>query len=217
MAKINLLDTLPRVQRPIDEHAQISPDDRILVWRLGKEYFDGTRQQGCGGYHYDGRWKSVVKRFQDYYGLSGESRVLDIGCAKGFLLHDFLEEIPGVTVFGLDISDYALRNATEQVKPFLRMGNAKELPFADNFFDLVVSINSLHNILELHEVKMALSEIQRVSRKHSFVSVGAYSDEEEKKKLDKWAVVATVYLHCEDWEKLFEEVGYTGDYWWFKP
>ena len=97
------------------------------------------------------------------------------------------------------------------------MGNAKELPFADNFFDLVVSINSLHNILELDEVKMALSEIQRVSRKHSFVSVGAYSNEEEKKKLDKWAVVATVYLHCEDWEKLFEEVGYTGDYWWFKP
>ena len=217
MAKINLLDTLPQVQRPVDERAHVSPEDRILSWKLSNEYFDGTRQQGYGGYYYDRRWKPVVRRFQSYYGLTGESSVLDIGCAKGFLLHDFVEEIPGVTVAGVDISEYALRNATEKVKSFLYMANAKELPFPNKSFDLVISINSLHNILKVDEVKIALGEIERVSRRHKFVSVGAYSNEEEKKRLDKWAVVATTYLHCHEWEKLFKEAEYQGDYWWFKP
>ena len=217
MAKINLLDTLPEVQRPIDERAQVSPEDRILSWKLGKEYFDGTRQQGYGGYYYDGRWKPVVRRFQEYYTLTDNSSILDIGCAKGFLLHDFLEEIPGITVAGIDISEYALRNPTEKVKPFVYMANAKELPFPDKSFDLIISINSLHNILGLDEVKTALREIERVGRKHKFISLGAYSNEEEKEKLDTWAVVATTYLHCREWEKLFQEAGYKGDYWWFTP
>lgn len=217
MAEIDLVDILPKVQRPIEERSMTSVDDRILVRRLGKEYFDGTRQQGYGGYHYDGRWKPVVHRFKDYYDLSNDSHILDIGCAKGFLLHDFLEEMPGVTVAGLDISDYALSCATDLVKPFICLGNAKELPFPDDFFDLVICINSLHNILELDEVKLALREIERVSRKHKFIKVGAYQNKEEKAILDKWAVVAKVYLQREDWVQLFDEAGYTGDYAWFNP
>ena len=217
MAEIDLLDTLPQVQRPIKERAQASEEDRRLAWRLGREYFDGTRKQGLGGYYYDGRWRSVVKRLKEYYALTSESTVLDIGCAKGFLLHDLMEEIPGITVAGLDISDYALRNATEVVAPYIYMGNAKELPFPDDSFSLVISINSLHNILDLDEVRMALREIERVSRKHKYVKVGAYRNAEEKARLDKWAVVATTYLHCEKWESTFAEVGYTGDYGWFRP
>ncbi|HAM37841.1 MAG TPA: ubiquinone/menaquinone biosynthesis protein [Elusimicrobia bacterium] len=217
MAKVNLLDTLPKTVRPVAERSQVSAEDRLLSWKLDKEYFDGTRQQGLGGYYYDGRWKSVVKRFKEYYELNSESKVLDVGCAKGFLIHDFLEEIPGITVAGIDISEYALSNATDKAKPHICMANAKELPFPDKYFDLVISINSLHNILELEEVKNALREIERVSRRHKYISIGAYSNGEEKNKLDKWAVVATTYLHCDEWEKMFREVGYTGDYWWFKP
>lgn len=217
MAEIDLMDTLPKVQRPIDERAATSEEDRKLSWKIGEEYFDGTRQQGLGGYYYDGRWKSVVARLQNYYGLGSDSSVLDIGCAKGFLIHDFMEDIPGIKVAGLDISDYALRNATEMARPFVHMGNAKELPFADNSFDLVISINSLHNILDVNEVKRALREIQRVSRQHMYIKVGAYRNDEEKAILDKWAVVATTYLHVRDWENLFAEVGYSGDYGWFNP
>ena len=217
MAHIDLLDALPRVKRPIDERASASEEDRRLSRQLGQEYFDGTRAQGLGGYYYDGRWKPVARRFQQHYGLTGDSAVLDVGCAKGFLIHDFMEEVPGLTVAGVDISDYALRNAIETVRPFICMANAKELPFPDDSFDLVVSINSLHNILDLDETGTALSEMERVSRGNKYVSLGAYRNEEEKARLDRWAVVATTYLHSDDWLKLFDEAGYTGDYVWFNP
>ena len=217
MVEIDLLDALPKAKRPLEERAQANEEDRKAHWRLGREYFDGTRAQGLGGYYYDGRWKPVARRLAAHYGLDARSAVLDIGCAKGFLLHDFLEEVPGITVAGLDISDYAISQATALVKPYVYVGNAKQLPFPDKSFDLVISINSLHNILTRDEVKQAMREIERVSRTHKYVKVGAYRNAEEKQRLDRWAVVATTYLHRDDWLSLFRDAGYSGDYGWFNP
>ena len=216
MVEIDLLDTYPKIQRPVDERSQASAEDRILSKRFGREYFDGTRQQGYGGYYYDSRWKPVVSRFCEHYGLTSKSRILDVGCAKGFMLHEFLEAIPGVTVAGIDISDYVLGQAMDTVKPFISLGDCKELPFPDNSFDLVISIATIHNP-ELGEVKMALCELERVSCKDKFIKVGAYRNEEERKRLERWNVVANTFMYCHEWESLFEEVGYTGDYTWFNP
>ena len=217
MVQIDHLDALPKSNRPLDARAGASDEDRKFHWELGKEYFDGTRAQGLGGYYYDGRWKPVARRLADYYGLGPNSSVLDVGCAKGFLLHDFLEEVPGIMIAGIDISGYALSEATDLTKPSIYMGNAKQLPFPDDAFDFVISINSLHNILDRAEVADALREIERVSRAHKYIKVGAYRNAQEKSRLGNWAVVATTYLHCDDWLSLFEESGYTGDYDWFNP
>ena len=217
MGEVDLLSSLPKPDRPIEERLEASNEDRNYHWALGREYFDGTRSQGLGGYYYDARYKPVVHCMAEYYGLSAGSRVLDIGCAKGFVIHDFLEEIPGITVAGVDISSYAIKEATELVKPFIYVGNAKELPFPNNSFDFVFSINSLHNILDREETKQALQEIERVSSKDKYIKVGAYRNEAEKTRLDNWAVVATTYLHVDDWLDLFEEAGYSGDYSWFNP
>jgi hypothetical protein len=103
------------------------------------------------------------------------------------------------------------------VRKNIVIGNASHLPFPDRYFDLVVSINSLHNILSYNDVMRALSEIIRVSRGNMYVNVGAYRDDDQKRKLDRWAVAATTYLHVNDWKKMFREVGYTGDYFWFNP
>ena len=138
MPEIDLLDLYPKTSRNVDERAEASVEDRILSRRFGKEYFDGTRLQGCGGYVYDGRWKPIVQRFQEFYGLSNQSRVLDVGCAKGFMLHDFKELMPNMTVTGLDISDYVISTSMESVRPYICLGDCKELPFPDNSFDLVV-------------------------------------------------------------------------------
>lgn len=216
MPEIDLLDLYPKTKRDVQERAQASAEDRILSKRFGKEYFDGTRQQGCGGYYYDGRWKPVAKRIQEYYGLTSRSSILDIGCAKGFLLHDFLQLIPGIRVSGLDISDYVLDNAMESVKPFMVLGNAKELPFSDKSFDLIISIATIHN-LELDEVEQALRELERVGRKYKFIKLGAWHNEKERIELEKWNVVARTFMKCQEWEQLFKEVGYTGDYIWFIP
>lgn len=216
MALIDLMEVYPKTERPIEERSRASVEDRILARRFGKEYFDGTRVQGYGGYRYDGRWIPIAKRFQEYYGLTAEHRVLDVGCAKGFLLHDFLQVVPGITVAGVDISEYVLTNAMETVKPFLYLASARDLPFPDKSFDLAISIATIHN-LELDDVKIALRELERVSRRHKFIKVGAYRNEEERIALDKWNVVAKTFLSCDGWERLFAEVGYTGDYCWFTP
>ena len=213
--EINFLDTHPRTVRDYDKRAlEKTPEIVTIAKQFGKEFFDGDRKCGYGGYKYDGRWKSVVRRMRDYYQLSNNASILDIGCGKGFMLHDFLELMPESTVSGLDISEYAIENAMSSVKPFLKTGSAEALPYPDKSFDLVVSINSVHN-LPLELLKKALTEIERVSRKWKYITVDAWRNEQERENLYKWVLTAETMMHVEDWKKLFDEIGYTGDYWWF--
>jgi ubiquinone/menaquinone biosynthesis C-methylase UbiE len=216
MGEINLMDQYPRSKRPIEERARlVTEEHRKIARQFGKEYFDGDRLYGYGGYYYHPRfWQATVKRFRDYYQLAEDTCVLDVGCGKGFMLHDFKELMPNLTIAGIDISEYAIEHVTETVKSFLRVGNAKELPYEDNSFDLVISITTIHN-LPLEECKQALREIERVSRKHAFITVDAWRTEEERERMMKWNLTALTYMHVDDWKKLFAEVGYTGDYYWF--
>lgn len=216
MAEINLLYLYPRSKRPIEERGKlVTEEHRKVARQFGKEYFDGDRLCGYGGYYYRPRfWQATVKRFRDYYNLQENASVLDVGCGKGFMLHDFKELMPDLTVAGIDISEYAIEHAMETVKHFLRTGNAKELPYEDNSFDLVISINTIHN-LPLEECKRALREIQRVVRKHAFITVDAWRTEEEKERLLKWNLTGLTYMHVNEWKKLFREVDYGGDYYWF--
>ncbi len=215
--KINLLSSLPNSKRPLLERQEADENDRECHWKLGKEYFDGNRKQGYGGYTYDGRWKPVVHDLVRHYNLTGKFRVLDIGCAKGYLINDFKLLKPECEVYGIDISSYAISCAPTLVKEKIIIGNAKHLPFPSDYFDLVISINSLHNILLINEVEQALREIERVSKRDSYISVGAWCNHKEKRSLDTWAVVATTYLHEADWICLFDRCNFSGDYYWFKP
>jgi len=216
MAEINLMDQYPRAKRPIEERARLTTaEHRAIARQFGKEFFDGDRLYGYGGYNYHPRyWQATVRRFRDYYQLAEDSSVLDVGCGKGFMLYDFKELMPNITVAGIDISEYAYNHAMEEIKPFLRVGNAKELPYEDNSFDLVISINTIHN-LPLEDCKRSLQEIKRVSRKYAFLTVDAWRTEEEHERMTKWNLTALTYMHVDDWKKLFAEVGYTGDYYWF--
>lgn len=216
MAEINLMDLYPRSRRPIEERSKlITPEHRRIAREFGADFFDGERLYGYGGYRYDPRfWQATVRRFRDYYRLADDAAILDVGCGKGFMLHDFLELMPGARVAGIDISSYAIENAIETVKPFLRIGDAQSLPYPDRSFDLVISINTVHN-LPVEECKTALREIQRVSRAHAFVVVDAWRTEAERERLLKWNLTALTYFHVDDWKHLFDEVGYTGDYHWF--
>jgi cyclopropane fatty-acyl-phospholipid synthase-like methyltransferase len=213
MREVNLLDTYPGAKRPIAERETAVPRQREIAKRFGKEYFDGDRTQGYGGYRYDGRWLPIAKRMRDFYGLQPNDRILDVGCAKGFLLHDLVQEIPGVRVVGLDISRYALETAMDSVKPYLVQGSAVALPFSDGAFELVVSINTVHN-LELDGCKQAIREIERVSRAHKYLQVDSWLDEEQRRNFERWQLTAQTYFAPEGWRRLFSEVGYTGDYSW---
>lgn len=213
--EINLLDSHPKTVRGYDKRAkEKTPEIIRLAKQFGRDFFDGDRICGYGGYVYDGRWRSVVRRIKDYYQLTDNAAILDIGCAKGFMLHDFKELMPGATIAGIDISVYAIENAMPSVKPFLKVASAEKLPYSDKSFDVVISINSIHN-LPLELLKTALKEIERVCRGHSYITLDAWRNVREKENLLKWVLTAETMMHVDDWEKLFSEVGYTGDYWWF--
>lgn len=218
MSEIDLLVNYPKTTRQVEERGQEkTEDDRKIARKFGQDYFDGDRRFGYGGYTYQPRfWQPVVPTIIEYYGLDDESSILDVGCGKGFMLHDFALALPGAELKGIDISSYAVSNAIDKVKSNIAVGNAKELPFEDQSFDLVISINTIHN-LPLEECKQALKEIQRVSRRDAFITVDAYRTEEEKKRMDAWNLTALTYMHVDEWEKLFKEVGYEGDYYWFIP
>ena len=216
MAEINLMDMYPRSKRPIEERGKlITEENRRVARQFDREYFDGERLTGYGGYGYHPRfWTDTVRRFRDHYRLAETASLLDVGCAKGFMLHDFELLMPKMRLAGIDISEYAYEHAMEDVKPFLRVGNATELPFEDASFDLVISINTVHNLAQA-DCKRALREIQRVSRGNAFVTMDAWRTEDERQRLMKWNLTALTYMHVDDWKKLFAEVGYTGDYYWF--
>ena len=218
MPEIDLLANYPRTKRNVEARGQEKTEEDRRTGRLfGPDYFDGDRRFGYGGYNYQPRfWQPVVPDFLRHFQLDQNSSILDVGCGKGFMLYDFLQLVPGIKVHGIDISEYAIANCMEDIKPFVQVGNAKSLPFADRSFDVVISINTIHN-LPPDECRQALREIQRVARKGAFITVDAYRTAEEKTRMDAWNLTALTYMHVDEWKALFKQVGYTGDYYWFIP
>lgn len=216
--EIDLMMNYPRTKRNVSERvATKSEEDRRIARQFGKDFFDGDRSVGYGGFYYAPRfWQPVIPDFQKHYSLTKDSSILDVGCAKGFMLHDFAQLIPGITVKGVDISEYAIANAIEDMKPHVQVANATKLPFPDKSFDLVISISTVHN-LEREECAIALREIMRVSRERAFITVDAYRNDEEKERMYAWNLTAKTIMHAEEWKKFFREAGYTGDYFWFVP
>ena len=216
--EINLLAKYPRTQRNVAERGQSkTEEDRAIARQFGKEFFDGERRHGYGGFSYHPRfWQPVIPDFQKRYDLKPGSKILDIGCAKGFMLYDFIQIIPGVKVAGIDVSSYAIDHALPAVKSNVSVGDVRSLPFADNSFDLVIAINTIHN-LEGNDLHAALHEIMRVTKQHAFVTVDAYRNDVEKEAMFAWNLTAKTILHVDEWKQLFAKVGYQGDYYWFVP
>lgn len=182
-----------------------------IACRFDKDYWDGDRKHGFGGYRDDGRWRTVAEAMIQHYGLKAGNAVLDVGCGKSFLLNEMLKAVPGLRVAGIDISAYAVQNAPEPVRPFLQVGSAAKLPYEDKSFDLVISINTLHN-LYVPDLWSALKEIQRVGRKHRYLVVEAYRNEREKVNLLYWQLTCRAFHTPEEWEWIYRENGYTGDH-----
>ena len=182
-----------------------------IAKRFDIDYWDGSRNTGYGGYKYDGRWQPVARRLVEHYGLKAGQRVLDVGCGKGFLLHDLGLVVPGLTIAGLDVSSYAIENARNEVSEFLKVGDAVSLPYPDGHFDLVISVNTLHN-LRLPELEIALREIERVGKSNKYIVMDGYRTEQEKVNLLYWQLTCECFFTPEEWEWVFAKCGYHGDY-----
>lgn len=182
-----------------------------IAKRFDKDYWDGDRKHGYGGYKYDGRWRAVADQLVKHYGLKAGDRILDVGCGKAFLLYDLTQAAPGVEIRGTDISKYGIKNSKEEVQPYLQIANANRLPFEDKTFDLVISINVLHN-LYCFDLDKALREIERVGKKNKYIVVESYRNEEEKANLLYWQLTCESFYTPDEWQWWFDRCGYTGDH-----
>jgi len=213
--EIDLLVDYPKVKRDVFARRQENKELIEAAKSFGWEYFDRKVPKVCyGGYIYDGRWIPVVKRFIEHFKIEDNEKILDLGCAKGYMLYDFKQANPTLNVYGIDISEYAINCCPPEIHAII--GNAKDLSYIKNdYFDLVISINTIHNLPE-EDCRKAVREIQRVGKK-AFISVDAYSNEEEKERMLAWNTTAETIHSVEEWKQLFKEENYTGDYFWFIP
>ena len=216
--EINLMRNYPYTKRDISGRLNSkTKQDRLIAMKFGKEFFDGSRNHGYGGFSYNSKyWKNVVSDFKIHWNLKPGDKLLDIGCAKGFMLYDFKLLMPKLNVFGVDVSEYAIQNAKKDVREFCQVANATSLPFDDNSIDYSISITTLHNLDEKDLIK-SLLEIERVTLKGSFITLDAYRNDEEKERMEAWNLTAKTVMHVNEWKDLFQDVGYTGDYFWFIP
>jgi len=214
MREVNLLRRLPATKRNIARRTAAQTQENIAIARqYGESYFDGPREVGYGGYRYDGRWIPVAKDIVAHFGLKSGDRVLDVGCAKGFLVKDLMTVCPGLEVFGLDISEYALIHCEPEVIGRLHLGSCDRLPFPDDSFAAVISLNTIHN-LERPGVVQAMREIQRLAPGRAFVQVDSYRTPEQRDVFMNWVLTAKFHDYPEGWLAAFDEAGYTGDYYW---
>ncbi|MBT5400195.1 class I SAM-dependent methyltransferase [bacterium] len=216
--EVDLMINYPKSKRDLSKRlVEKTKEDRDLARKFGKEFFDGDRSHGYGGFDYNSRfWSPVIPAFKEYYNLDKHKNILDIGCAKGFMLYDFIRAIPGISVQGVDVSQYAIENSKEEVRKYLQVADARELPFEDNTFDLAISITTLHNFTKA-DMKIALKEVMRVTKKDSFITLDAYRNDKEKNRMEAWNLTALTMMKTSEWKSFFEEVGYNGDYYWFIP
>jgi len=214
MREIDLLSALPRTKRNIQKRKEAKDPKIIEISRqYGKMYFDGPRDYGYGGYRYDGRWQPVAKDIATHFSLKPGDRVLDIGCAKGFLVKDLILAMPRLDAFGIDISEYALMHCEPEVVGRLLLGDCRKLPFPDNSFAAVLSLNTIHNFSRADAI-IALREIERLAPGRAFIQVDSYLTPEQKEIFESWVLTARFHDYPAGWVDLFQEAGYTGDYYW---
>ena len=191
-------------------------DEKVKCMKKAKEYeydyWDGDRRYGYGGYKFiPGRWKPVAEKLINEYSLTNQSKVLDVGCGKAFLLKELKLLLPELDVVGIDISEHGLNNAPQELKDSLMHQKAQDkYPFKDNEFDLVISLGCLHN-LQIFDLQKALSEIERVG-KNGYVMLESYRNEEELFNLQCWALTCESFFDMDEWIWIYKHFGYSGDY-----
>lgn len=211
--KYNLLNQ-KKLYRNLPQRSINKNKNKEKAMLFGENYFDGSREEGYGGYSYDGRWIKIAKRIISKWSLNNTDKFLDIGCAKGFLLYDLKNQMPDLNIFGIDISEYAKSKSHPSIRDcIITMNCCDNLPFKSNSFNCVVSINTIHN-LALDDCKKAICEIERIAPGKGFIQVDAYRTEKERELFLNWMLTAKHYDTPDGWKKIFKECGYTGYYFW---
>lgn len=200
-------------KKPIKVRGKVAKErtifNKIKAWELGKDYYDGNRLNGYGGFKYDGRWLKMLPKIIKKYKLTKNSKVLDLGCKKGFLLKDLNILLPGIKTVGIENHAYALKKSVKCQSKLIQSEYYK-IPYKNKHFDFVIAFNSLY-MYNLGDVIKSLKEIERVSKK-SYIVLASGENDKERNKFYKWTLIGTSILLQKEWKKLFKDIGFKGDY-----
>lgn len=241
MPEFNLLETAGLPQRKErDREGSVTKKDKKIAEKLDFDFYDGERKYGYGGYNYDGRWRKVAEVAKKRYNLNKNSKVLIDRCHKGFLVYDLMKLIPGISVYGIHPKEYTINHAMEgfgkwfwlnfrkkdeepriieekakqEIIPYLIKGDSNDLPFKNNFFDTIISIENACSY-PLNQCKQVIKEIIRASKNNGekcYIQNDSWTNQHERKKLIKWTKLCKTFLNVEEWEKLYDKEGYNGDW-----
>lgn len=183
-----------------------------IAKKYSKDFFDGDRKYGYGGYKYiPDRWNDVVQNIKNYYSLNNNSKILDAGAGKGFFIKDLKESINSSHIYGFDISKYAVENCHDDIKKnFFVHDIRNQLDFEDNYFDLLTCFGVLHN-LKIFEIKETIKEFNRISKKQ-YIWVESYRSDLELFNLQCWAKTCESFFSPDEWTWIFKEFEYKGEY-----
>lgn len=213
MREFNLLEGYPQptATRKVGKNIR-TIKNRIISGYRDKNFFDGDRNFGYGGFKYDGRWQKVAKKIVDEYNLSLDSSFLQFNCEKGFLVNDVKSVLPKARVHGLETSDYALSTAMDNIKKNLKkVNNYYDLDIRDNSYDFIIAIGVVYTY-SLSDAIKCLKEIERIGKGKSFITLASYTNEEDYWLFKDWTVIGTTILKKEEWIEVLNHANYTGDY-----
>lgn len=185
--------------------------NRIIASYRDKNLFDGDRKFGYGGFKYDGRWIKIAKKICKRYNLSNSSSILQLGCEKGYLLHDIKTIYPNIKIFGIEQSKYAIAKSMKSVKKNITFGPYTKLNFKKNKFDFVLAIGVIYS-LNLTDAISSLKEIIRVSKGKSFINLSSYSNNNDYWLFKHWTLLGSTLLKEKEWIEVLKHVNYQGDF-----
>lgn len=212
MREFDLLQDYPKLKNPrLVGNNLRTIDHRIIAAKRDRNFFDGDRNFGYGGFKYDGRWKDIAKRIVGEYKLNDKSRLLQIGSEKGFLLNDIKDLLPKIEMIGLETSEYAIKNSMQSIKEnVLLCENYTKLNFPNNHFDFCIALGVVYT-QTLPDAILLLKEISRISKK-SFITLASYENEYDYWLFKQWTLLGSLTLKKEEWEKVMLHSKYDGDY-----
>jgi len=211
MREFDLLNNYPVLKKRYVSKNSRTIKNRIIASYRKKNFYDGKRENGYGGFKYDGRWKVVAKKIFDVYRLKNNAKILQIGCDKGFLLQDIKEIFPKAKVRGIEVSDYAIKHVNKKINKFIKKGQFYDLSFKKNEFDFVIAIGPVYS-LNLADAIKCLKEIKRVGKGKSFITLGSYESEKDLKLFRYWTLLGSTILKKKEWIEVLKHTKYNGDY-----
>jgi len=143
----------------------------IMPFQVNSNFYDLDYYSGKKGGHRLSRIDNFGKLLHDMANFLraltikifyNPGRCLEVGCGLGSFIKSL--RFFGIEAYGIDFSPYAIELADRDIKKYIKLGNITNIPFPDNYFDMVISMDILQR-LERSQIKKSIKETIRVSNK----------------------------------------------------